>query len=220
MDSYMAVIFGILGLCMGIAIPVVSDRMIAYKYQRRNIGTDRPVLGGKSRGLIVTLNGLLWIYAGIGLNNILTSLLVSLLFTAAILISAIDMQIRLIPNELVLLLLCLGISFQVLNFGWRALLSALFCMVAIGFVFTIVGRFVGFEQVGAGDVKLAAAIGLVLGYPQITIALIGMSAALLIYCLGGMAINKLTPYSTFPFAPFIMFGAICALVDIGNIKVF
>ncbi|MEL7655737.1 MAG: A24 family peptidase [Bacillota bacterium] len=217
MDSYMTIIFGILGIVTGITIPVMSDRIIAYKNHKRNIETDRPVLGGKSRGFIAVLNGLLWAYAGFGSEDILTAILVSILFTAAILISVIDIQIRLIPNELVLLMLCLGVSFQIIYFGWSALLSALICMVAIGSVFTIAGRFLGFEQIGAGDVKLAAAIGMVLGYPLIKIALIGMSAALLLYCLGGIAIKKLTPYSTFPFAPFIMFGTICALVDIGNI---
>lgn len=219
MDSNMAITitFGILGIGTGIAIPAISDRIIAYKNQKRNIEAVGLTLGVKSRGIVAVLNGLLWFYAGIGSENIITALLVSILFTAAILISVIDMQIRLIPNELILLLLCLGISFQIFYFGWSALLSALLCMTVIGLVFILVGRFVGFEQVGGGDVKLAAAIGLVLGYPQIKIALIGMSAALLFYCIGGLAVKKLTAHSAFPFAPFIMFGTICALLDMGSI---
>jgi leader peptidase (prepilin peptidase)/N-methyltransferase len=214
MNIYITIIFGILGIASGIAIPVISDRMVIYKSPKKDSGNIPRGLDIKTRGLVVILNGLLWIYAGIRLENMVTAFLVSLLFTVALLISVIDMQIRLIPNELVLLMICLGVPFQILYFGWTAFAYAFICMIAVGLVFTLVGKLVGFEQVGAGDIKLAAAIGLVLGYPLIKIALIGMSAALLVFCLGGLAVKRMTIHSAFPFAPFIMFGTICALTFI------
>lgn len=214
MNIYIIIIFGILGIGIGFLIPDTSDRIVIYKNKKRYIETITCDFNSNTWELTLILNGLLWVYVGIRLENIFTALLVSILFTVAILISIIDLRIRLIPNELVLFMFCLGILFQILYFGWMELLSAFICMAAVGTVFTLVGRFVGYNQVGAGDVKLAATMGLVLGYPSIMIALIGMSAALLIYCFLGLALKKLTMHSMFPFAPFIMFGMICSLIYI------
>lgn len=212
MNIYITIIFSILGIALGIAIPIICNKVIIYKKRKTNVETIARRFDIKVRVLVAILNGGLWMYAGIRLENTLLAILVSLLFTVTLLISAIDLQIRLIPNELVLLLLCLGIPFQLLYFGWLAVLTSFICMIAVGLMFTLAGKLVGFDQVGAGDVKLAAAMGLVVGYPTIKIALIGMSAALLVFCLGGLAMKKLTTHSTFPFAPFIVFGTICALI--------
>lgn len=214
MDLYITIILGILGIGAGIAIPVVSNQIILYKYKQTNLKGKFGRVTIEIWVLVAITNGLLWIYAGSRLENIFTALLVSLLFTVAILISIIDLQVRLIPNDLVLLMICLGGPFQILYFGWMAPLYAFICMITVGFVFALVGKLVGLHQVGAGDVKLAGTIGWVLGYPHIKIALIWMSAALLIFCLGGLTMKKVTMHSVFPFAPFIMFGTICALIDI------
>lgn len=214
MNSYTAIIFGISGVCFGIAIPAISDRIVIYKSQKREFETPARSQDQRVRIFLALLNGFLWTYMGYKLDDTFTAFMISMLFTAAILISVIDLRIRLIPNELVLLVICLGIFFQINYFGWMALLYASFCMVLVGFLFVFVGRIVGFEKVGAGDIKLIAAMGLVLGYPNIKTALIGMSLALLVFCIGGLALKKLTLYSTFPFAPFIMLGAAGALIHL------
>lgn len=214
MNIYLTVIFGILGISFGMVIPHISNGFVTYKKLRNNSEVVVKNCDIRAVGLVVVLNGVLWIYAGSKTENIFIALLVSLLFTVAILISLIDLKIRLIPNELVVFILFLGAVFQILYFGWMAFLYALICMVAVGCMFIMAGRLVGLEQVGAGDVKLAAAMGLILGYPDIKIGLIGMSGALIAFCLGGMTIKKLTMYSFFPLAPFIMFGTICSLIYI------
>lgn len=214
MNIYKIIILGVLGICFGIGIHGISDSIIAYKNRKKIAKAPDFILNKKIYGIAFTLNVLLWIYAGITLESFYLALLVSLLFTISIVISVVDLRVRLIPNELILLLICLGVLFQIGYSGWPALPMALLCMAAIGLMFAIAGRFVGFEQVGAGDVKLAAAMGLVIGYPNIMIALVGMTSVLLIYCLGGLFLKKLTRYSTFPFAPFIMFGTISALAYI------
>ncbi|QHI71348.1 prepilin peptidase [Aminipila terrae] len=214
MNIYLTLIFGILGISFGMVIPHISNGFVTYKKLRNNSEIVVKNCDIRTVGLVVVLNGVLWSYAGSKTENIFITLLVSLLFTVAILISLIDLKIRLIPNELVLFILFLGAVFQILYFGWMALLYALICMVAVGFMFIMAGKLVGLEQVGAGDVKLAAAMGLILGYPDIKIGLIGMSGALIAFCLGGMTIKKLTMYSFFPLAPFIMFGTICSLIYI------
>ncbi len=217
-NIYIVIIFGILGIGTGIAIPAISNINIILKNHKTHTLTLNRRLEINHCGLIVILNEILWLYAGIKLENAFIAFLVALIFTVAILISVIDLQIRLIPNELVILIVSLGIPFQIIKFGWISILYSFFCMVAVGVLFILVARIVGFEQVGAGDVKLITAMGLILGYPYINIALIGMSIALLIFCLGGLAMKKLTVRSTFAFAPFIIFGTICALIYIINFK--
>jgi leader peptidase (prepilin peptidase)/N-methyltransferase len=210
----MIVIFGILGFFFGIAIRPISKAMIRYKARQKICENLNCNINKKIQFFVVILNSFLWAYAGSRIENLFIAILVSMLFTVAIIISVIDIKIRLIPNELVLLILFLGVLFQVLCFGWQAQIHALLCMVAVGFVFIITAKFVGFEQVGAGDIKLAATIGLILGYPNIMIAVMGMCATLLVFCVGGLLIKKLVKNSTFPFAPFIMFGTIFTYVSI------
>lgn len=212
MNSYIAIILGIFGIGLGLLIPDINNQIIIFKNKKRTIATINGSFSTRFWGFTVILNGLLWTYTGIRFQTIFIAILVSAIFTVAILISVVDLQIRLIPNELVLLLFCLSIPFQVLFFGWIALFSAFICMVVVGLVFSFVGRVVGLEQVGAGDVKLAAVMGLVLGYPNITIGLIGMSAGLLIFCSIGLAVKRLKLHSLFPFAPFIMLGTTSALI--------
>ena len=214
MNIYIIIVLGLIGIIIGYMIPAISSQLINYKNRKRNrepLISNNPVL---YRILLVLLNGFLWAYTGSRTENTLIALLICLLFTITIIITIVDIRIRIIPNELVLLMFCLGLVFQILYFGWKALPSALACMLIVGFIFIIVGNFVGLQQIGAGDVKLAAVMGLTLGYPAIAIALVAMSAILIIYCLGGLIIKKLHRYSTFPFAPFLMFGNICGLLAI------
>lgn len=212
MDIYTAIIFGILGIGLGLIIPDIANQIIIHKSKKVSLEATTKSFHRNVWGFLVILNGLLWLYAGIRVENTFAAILVSLMFTTAILISVVDLQIRLIPNGLVLLMFGLSIPFQIFFFSWVELLCALLCMVAVGLMFSFVGRLVGFEQVGAGDVKLAAVMGLTLGYPNIMVALIGMSVALIIFCSIGLALKKMTLHSLFPFAPFILFGTAFALI--------
>jgi leader peptidase (prepilin peptidase)/N-methyltransferase len=214
MNIFMIMIFGILGIFLGIAIRPISKEIISYKSRRKTGENLNLEINKKIQFFATILNSFLWAYAGSRIENFFIAILVSMIFTVAIIISVIDIKIRLIPNELVLLILFLGVVFQVLCFGWQTQLNALLCMVAVGLVFIITAKVVGFEQVGAGDIKLAATIGLILGYPNIMIAVMGMCVTLFIFCVGGLVIKKMVKNSTFPFAPFIMFGTIFTYVNI------
>lgn len=136
----------------------------------------------------------------------------SLIFTLSVIIAIIDLQIRLIPNELVLALLVLGLIFQITYFGKESLPSSILTMFGMMLIFSVVAGAMGFGKVGAGDVKLAGAIGLTLGYPNILTALIVLAALIVIYCSIGLATKRLTLRSMFPFAPFMMAGTVSALI--------
>ncbi|MEA4986882.1 MAG: A24 family peptidase [Anaerovorax sp.] len=212
MNILVAITFGVFGIGIGLILPDITNQIIRYKNKKRTIEIINRSFNKKFWAFIIVLNGLLWTYSGMRIENSYIAVLISFIFTVAILIAVIDMQIRLIPNELVLLLFCLSIPFQLLFFGWKALFYAFICMVLLGFAFVFIGRILGLEQVGAGDVKLAAVMGLLLGYPNITVALIGMSIGILFFCGIGLITKKLTLSSFFPFAPFLMFGTISTFI--------
>ncbi len=134
--------------------------------------------------------------------------------TLGLIIAYIDVKIRIIPNELVLVILIFGIVFQITYFGFNALFGAVISMIVMMVVFTAVAGFVGFGKVGAGDVKLAGVMGLSLGYPLIITAIGIMAVVLLIYILTGMALKKIYLSTMLPFAPFMIIGYISALLTL------
>jgi Flp pilus assembly protein protease CpaA len=69
----------------------------------------------------------------------------------------------------------------------------------------------GSASIGAGDVKLAGAMALVLGFPQIMYGLIGMSGLLVIWIGPGLLLKKITLKSSIAFGPFMMGGTVFAV---------
>ena len=211
-------IWALLGLGLGYYLVAFTDRIIACKRREKEIAQspeawlfDRRAKA--SRVALALLNGLLWAFVAYQKTTPWALLLISLLIYSALLIAVIDLRVRLIPNQLAFAVLGLGAVFQLVCFGPLALGYAAICMVAMGVIFVVVAAFMGLGvAVGAGDVKLAAAMGLAVGYPDITVALLAMCAALLCYIGIGFALRKLNLYSMFPFAPFMMIGLIAALV--------
>ncbi len=164
------------------------------------------------RPTLCIVNALVWVSAAYQMEHPAAALLFSVLFSTALLIALIDFWIRIIPNELVLALLIVGSAFQALRFGFLALLGSAACLAAMLFLFALVAGIMGFGKVGAGDVKLAGAMGLALGYPGVLSALIMMSAALIICSLIGLLSGKLTMQTMLPLAPFMMLGMSVSLL--------
>ena len=93
----------------------------------------------------------------------------------AISIAYMDIRYRRIPNKLVLLTLISGLAINTFFAGWQGLLVSLGGLVL---AFSIMLFFHIFGTMGAGDVKLFAAIGSVIGVSQVlptvvTVALLG-----------------------------------------------
>jgi prepilin signal peptidase PulO-like enzyme (type II secretory pathway) len=157
---------------------------------------------------------LFWALSSLQMEDGISALLISLLITAAALIALIDLLTRIVPNELVLAVLILGAAFQLTYYGPEHLLFALLSLLALFLLFTLSAVLFGFDKIGAGDVKLAGAMGLVLGFPFILEAFILMGLAVLFFCMAGLYAHKLTRTSTFPFAPFMMLGMSASLLHI------
>ena len=211
-DMIVSLFLGAAGLAVGFSTPQTVGWIIAYKRRAKDAAPAQEGFSLPVRLLLTLLSTAVWALAGLVMDSIAAAVLVSLLFSTAVLIAVIDLRIRLIPNELVLFLLAIGTAFQIASYGLRALPGSLLCMAGMMVLFTLAAAFVGFGKVGAGDVKLAGAMGLALGYPGIITALVVLCAALLLFSLGGILAGKLTRKSMLPFAPFMSAGMAAALL--------
>lgn len=153
-----------------------------------------------------------------------------LIFLSLLLISLIDIRLKLIPDELNLFLALLGaalllfgstheVSFTgsflgkyslVFGFGGSAL-SARFAGALFGAAFfgALVTATRG-KGMGMGDVKLAAALGLIFGWPDIAL-IVGLSFVIGSLAGGGLILSgKKKLKNAVPFGPFLALGALVA----------
>ena len=212
MEYLVAIIFGLLGCITGFFIPKASNQMIEIKLSQRQKHKETNFLDQRKWAILMTVgNGLLWGIIGYLAPSILTGILICFLVTMAIMFTVIDMIIHIIPNEMLLVGLVLGIVFQLSTFGLKHFWIALACMTSIVVIFTIVGLIMGLNKIGAGDVKLAGLMGLILGYPLILYAILMMCVALILYTVVGLSTGKMTHVTMFAFAPFLMLGLVTGL---------
>ncbi len=210
MKLFLPIIIGIAGLVIGYKIPEFSYKIMKYKgkdYEIGNVDFNISII-------LCLFNGLFWGYSFYRLDNIMYAAFIAIFMTLGLIIAYIDVKIRIIPNELVLVILVVGIVFQITYFGFRALVGAAISMIVMMVVFTAVAGFVGFGKVGAGDVKLAGVMGISLGYPLIITAIGIMAVVLIVFILSGMALKKIYLSTMLPFAPFMIIGYIFALLTL------
>lgn len=131
-------------------------------------------------------------------------------FSICVVISAVDIKIKKIPNEAVLLLL--GIALLLIVSGKSDVKAHyhFFGFIATTILFMI--PFLFKNQAGAGDVKLAAVIGLYLGFPKVIYSVFIMSFIMLIYLLILIITKKGGLKTKIALGPFISAGFILALI--------
>jgi leader peptidase (prepilin peptidase) / N-methyltransferase len=127
-----------------------------------------------------------------------------------VLISAIDIERRIIPNRIVLPAIAVVLGIQVIFYPEHALEWVLAALGAG--LFFLLPLLVYPSGLGLGDVKLAVLLGAALGLDVMGALLIGLLAgavvAGLILFRGGTAARK----TAIPFGPFLAFGALFSLL--------
>lgn len=150
--------------------------------------------------------GMLWLRYGPSVHT----LIVSAYFSTFLLIFALDLIYRWVPNVLLLPAAIFALAVSALT-GHPSFGNTLLGGVT-GFVWFCLIALASRGGLGAGDVKLAGLIGLITGFPGVLVALSigilagGVIAALLL--LTGQTTRK----SYIPYAPFLITGAIVMLV--------
>jgi Flp pilus assembly protein protease CpaA len=201
-----AVIFGIIGFLTCFLLEYLYSSVTKKKCRVHELDIDIGKLDIKSKIVIYILNTVLWAICGLQTSDIVFALLVASVLSLGILTSMIDLQIHIIPNEFVAAMLIIGVLLQIKYLNLRTFLLAFACMIGMMALFLIVAKVIGMGKVGAGDVKLAGAMGGVLGYPDILTALMAMGIIILVSCFIGFATFKITLKSAIPMAPFLMIG--------------
>ena len=210
---YKLIIFALISAYIGYLIPKLSLKLIEYKKKIKHIDNQEAQLfDSRINILIILFNTFTWGFTAYAAESLFAAVLICVQISLGIIFAYIDIKIRIIPNELILVLLTLGIIYQAFNYGLEGILGAIICMVFIMIVFTALATFMGLGKVGAGDVKLAGAIGFALGYPSVVTAMGAMAAVLLSYILIGLALRKIRLTTMLPLAPFLAAGYIFALV--------
>lgn len=213
MNSIILYIYGAIGLIIGYNIPYFSNKIMEYK-NRDNSNKSNLLYSKLFKFVLCVFNGAMWYMSALRVDNQFLALLIGIMITTGLIIAFIDINIRIIPNEIVLFMIVIGVLFQVLHFGPKALILAAVSMVVMMVVFTSVAGFVGFGKVGAGDVKLAGAMGLSLGFPLIITAVMAMAVSLLVFIGLGLLFKKIYLSTMLPFAPFMIVGYIFALITL------
>ena len=152
------------------------------------------------------------------------SFVVSFVFVAAlIVISFIDLAVRIVPDVISLPGIVLGLVCSALGYFFFAheasiIPSPLSSMIGVvtggGFLLATAWayeKFTGVEGMGGGDIKLLAMIGAFLGWPSIPVTLFIASLLGSVVGLGCMALTGAGRKLALPFAPFLCTGALLYL---------
>lgn len=214
MDIIKTGAFLLLGLATGALIPTVSCQMIQYKCKKRGKAIPEFTLQQSYKLLLAIINAGAFAFAG-WLMPLPEACLVSVFAFIALVSVIVDIHIRIICNEAVLLIFVMGIAYRIFNGGFSSLLGSL---AALGIVLVVFGSAAFLTKkltselgVGAGDIKLAMAIAITVGVMGVFYFLGGVAVAIGAYSVLGLMYHFLTKKSTFPMCGHIMFGFFAAL---------
>jgi leader peptidase (prepilin peptidase)/N-methyltransferase len=125
--------------------------------------------------------------------------------------SAIDLEHRIIPDEISLggIGLGLGLAFftHATVLRWESLIGAVVGFLALFLVMAVYWLFTRREGMGLGDAKLLAVIGAFLGWPAIPFVLFAGSLAGTLAGLVVILLRKRGRFYKIPFGPFLSLGA-------------
>ena len=211
------VVLAISGLVIGWFIPNMYRGVIEYKCAQRS--RDTPSFNSSiwHNVLFGIGNMLMYAFAMVLTGDYVLSMSASILISLAVIITAVDIKIRLIPNELVLVLLLMGVVYRLNLAGVSGILASLAGALIMVLLFGLSGKIAGFNKVGAGDLKLSFAIGIVCASTNIVPALMVMAVTLAVVSVGGMLIGKLRRTDMIPFAGFMMAGMTAGIINSLNI---
>ena len=169
--------------------------------------------------LMASLAVLLFYQFGLGLPFV-----VEFVFVAAlIVISFIDLDVRIVPDVISLPGIVIGLLFSVighylirdpLHVVPTPLSAFIGVLVGGGFLLAVAWiyeKFTGVEGMGGGDIKLLAMIGAFLGWPSIPLTLFFSSLSGSVVGLTIMLAKGVDRRYALPFAPFLCLGALVYL---------
>ena len=207
------ILMAIVGLVLGYFVPVMAQKLIDYKSEKKNKTYDvyfwYPQNVCQIVCAILSAGGLG--YCGYLNPSWFLLILVGIIWILGMITILVDLRIRIIANEVILALLGLAVVFRMISDGPASLLNSFLTMVVIMFACILLGKIMGLWKVGAGDVKLFGVVGLLYGYPNVFAPVLIMSVAIVVFCIIGLKLYRLTMKTMFAMAPFIVVGMLIGL---------
>ncbi|MGQ0442156.1 MAG: prepilin peptidase [Methylophilaceae bacterium] len=189
-------------------IPIISYLLLRGKCKacKTKIGIRYP--------LIEALTGVLLGLIAYRFGYTTTTLFAWVFTLALIALTFIDFDTQLLPDDITLPLLWLGLLFN-LNTGFTDLKSAVIGAIAgyliLWSVYWLFKMVTGKEGMGYGDFKLLAAIGAWFGWQLIPAVILLSSVVGALIGIGLMIFKGKTGGTAIPFGPFLALGGIAAL---------
>ncbi len=151
---------------------------------------------------IELLNGLLWMLVFFFFDFTLTSIVISLMFSALVVVFFMDWDTQLISTPVVIFIGLLSVPYYIFS-NQTSILSHVIGAFAISIPLLAIELLSKGRAMGRGDVYLMAAAGLFLGVKPIVVAFfIGLITGSAV----GMIIKYKTNSSRFAFGPFLSLG--------------
>ncbi len=222
-DAVLIAIAGLSGLVAGVGVDALVLRVVPSGPHRR----DRP--SRAQRAAVVAATGVAfslvmmcalrsagWGQAPAGEAPIAFALCTAaylLIAAAGVALTLVDLRTHRLPNVIVLPLLAATVALFaascLLGAPWSALVRALSAGAAL-FAFFALLRAVGRGAMGGGDVKLAAVVGVALGWIGWSAVFAGALAAFILGGFVGLVLivtRRATRSTAIPFGPFLVAGA-------------
>ena len=162
---------------------------------------------------LVTALGTVWLATHFGINWQLLGALV--LFWTLVCLTGIDFDHQLLPDNITIPLLWLGLSanlFDLFTSLESAVIGALVGYLGFWLIFQIHFRITGKEGLGYGDFKLLAALGAWLGWELLPLIVLAASLSGTVVALVMMATKKMEGGMPISFGPYLAMGGLIALV--------
>jgi leader peptidase (prepilin peptidase)/N-methyltransferase len=135
-----------------------------------------------------------------------------ILFWFLIPLAVIDIKTQLLPDELTLTLLWIGLlinSFDLLVTSQQAIIGSIVGYISLWLTHMAFKFFTGKEGIGYGDFKLFAAFGAWFGIMKLPVILLAASFIGTLFGVTMILLKKITRSTAFPFGPFLIIAATC-----------
>lgn len=202
----------ILVLLIGAVVGALMEKSSVYLIKQRVNTLKHPQFSGSFAKTIfwAMINAIIWLFF-VKINGLdARTLEYMMLFSICIILSAVDISIKKIPNELVLMTLFVGGAFIVTGQPLASLGMNVFGLL-IGFIIFFLPALIG-KGAGWGDVKYAAAVGFCLGVYGIISAIIIMTFFLMIYAIYLIISGKGNLKSKVALGPFMASGFVSVII--------
>lgn len=212
-----SIVFGILGLAIGFPVFKLAKHQISVRdKQFPMLREDYPVdllENKKSFAVFEICFFVTYFFSYFVLGENVVSLIFSLvLSTCCIDLSAVDLAIRRIPNQMLLIILIVGLANDIINpliYGGsikQNLVMSLIGIVVSFFIFYI-PKLVGLYM-GNGDVKLSAVFGFALGFVGYIQAMVVMAVISVLLLVVLIITKKGNGKTKTPMGPALSIGAV------------